>query len=502
MQVFKILYTAIVTCWISCKGDDIGLIGYFVDGCPDGWESYTSLAGRFAVGVGTYSGTREDGTSESQTFSAGNSGGELQHKLTTAQMPSHNHNNGNYQYMLSIDCYGTIDGSTDNSCSEPNIYNGGAIQSAGSDGSHNNLPPYYALYPCKKIYNQYNYTLYTQFIDLQETVYELEEKLNSLLPTTTNNPNNVNESKWEIGLYSSTEEDKFIFNFSTQTYSNFNISSTDIVDVDEDENDDKNNSNTLSSFEIVMLVLVCICLICILILVCVIVYFKDKFKRLNNELLLINANYNQLKDNIYNNAVDDSSINYKSNGIVRVSTDTRAVYKLNLKGHVNFDNDENGKDPKEEFESKFKSNPNAKHNAIDYRKYPGSNNDSNANQESKHIRKQYGPSKFNVNQIVQPKVGKSDEDIAKTIVGSSFSVASDNMNQNDNENVHRDIDDDIYGRGFDGPPTTGSKSAGARINNKMLPQSFARFQRHKNKQNIIEPGNDDHHSEGVTEVSL
>ena len=56
----------IITAWqVSVGvGTTKGLIGYFAEGCPEGWTRYTNLAGRVAVGVGYYNGTAEDGRSE------------------------------------------------------------------------------------------------------------------------------------------------------------------------------------------------------------------------------------------------------------------------------------------------------------------------------------------------------------------------------------------------------------------------------------------------------
>lgn len=126
-----------------------------VDAIPEGWalcngsDSTPDLRDRFIVGAGG-------------TYPVGNTGGESNVTLTTAQMPSHNHTatqaahnhtNGAYDRLLRVT--GTLTSSThDSTSTEPDLLNSGIIQSAtpaitvasaGGGGSHENKPPYYAL---------------------------------------------------------------------------------------------------------------------------------------------------------------------------------------------------------------------------------------------------------------------------------------------------------------------------------------------------------------------
>merc|ERR1719295_1941438 len=80
--------------------------------------------------------------------------------LTVAQMPSHNHNNGDFQYLLASNCQSTTI-YTDVNCGQPNIAATAAMQSKGSGETHTHssgslsvsasasstsqLPPYYTL---------------------------------------------------------------------------------------------------------------------------------------------------------------------------------------------------------------------------------------------------------------------------------------------------------------------------------------------------------------------
>lgn len=94
------------------------------------WEA---IGGRFLVGADS-------------TYSAGSTGGEATHKLTTSEMPRHNHTLDNYNTAAgNTTAYMTVQ-------AQAKVGYNGNVQTlyTGGDGSHNNLPPYLAVYMWKR----------------------------------------------------------------------------------------------------------------------------------------------------------------------------------------------------------------------------------------------------------------------------------------------------------------------------------------------------------------
>lgn len=99
------------------------------------WASFG--AGRVLIGVGT--GT--DANAEDMTFAQGDTGGEYEHTLTEAEMPSHTHD---------IDDR-TGNGSGGSRFGSPNSPTATfPSQATGGDQPHNNLQPYIAVYMWKR----------------------------------------------------------------------------------------------------------------------------------------------------------------------------------------------------------------------------------------------------------------------------------------------------------------------------------------------------------------
>lgn len=94
------------------------------------WEA---IGGRFLLGADS-------------TYAAGSTGGESAHKLTTSEMPRHNHTLDNYNTSAgNTTAYMTVQ-------AQAKVGYNGNVQTlyTGGDGSHNNMPPYLAVYMWKR----------------------------------------------------------------------------------------------------------------------------------------------------------------------------------------------------------------------------------------------------------------------------------------------------------------------------------------------------------------
>lgn len=105
------------------------------------WEQ---LQDRFLLGAGS-------------TYSAGSTGGEVSHKLTSSEIPSHYHN----AYLLGLG--GTVDAPAfyavlnqsaytyNYANTTPNTLDAAATVKTGGGAAHNNMPPYLAVYMWKRV---------------------------------------------------------------------------------------------------------------------------------------------------------------------------------------------------------------------------------------------------------------------------------------------------------------------------------------------------------------
>ena len=101
------------------------------------WAAYAE--GRVPVGIagsGTFDTLDKTGGAETDS-----------HTLTTSEIPSHNHANGAYQYLLKSDGSLTIE-DTDSTSGEPNLVSKGAIQAAGGGSAHTHdiVQPYVVVH--------------------------------------------------------------------------------------------------------------------------------------------------------------------------------------------------------------------------------------------------------------------------------------------------------------------------------------------------------------------
>lgn len=81
------------------------------------------------------------------TYSNGSTGGESSHKLTIDEMPSHNHQ----QRVQNTSGYGGADGQEAGTGWGGSYHYANWCQSTGGGKSHNNMPPYLAIYVWKRV---------------------------------------------------------------------------------------------------------------------------------------------------------------------------------------------------------------------------------------------------------------------------------------------------------------------------------------------------------------
>ena len=163
-SVLQTALTAAPTGWLLCQGQAVSRTTYSVlfnaisttYGIGDGSTTFNlpDLRGRVAIGAGQVT----DSASLTQTFTLASKAGEINHTLTTAEMPSHNHTDSGHVHSnsLSRQLQGTDDGNYTSQTSRGdagtpdtltwNTATGYAsIQNTGGGGAHNNLQPYIVL---------------------------------------------------------------------------------------------------------------------------------------------------------------------------------------------------------------------------------------------------------------------------------------------------------------------------------------------------------------------
>lgn len=130
--------------------------------CKDliGWEDYTEGAGKFLLGAGDGTlqpsgphrppSTNYQGEVKLTPVKLGDQGGEETHKLTDDEIPIHDHQDGDWKYLVRQDGKGTTSTKTDTKGNEINIKQGAEVKPFGKGLAHNNMPPYIAMHFCKK----------------------------------------------------------------------------------------------------------------------------------------------------------------------------------------------------------------------------------------------------------------------------------------------------------------------------------------------------------------
>ncbi|MCL6286207.1 hypothetical protein M3P21_22200 [Ruegeria sp. 2012CJ41-6] len=137
-----------------------GLVAAFDsnEGCPLGWSVFEDGGGRTIVGAGEHRNEGENGR-RLLTHPVGQTGGAELHVLTLNEMPSHRHEvvwiNSRGDQSVSLNG-SSVDVANDDQFHIASFREGGQANrnvgttAVGGSAPHNNMPPYIALYFCKK----------------------------------------------------------------------------------------------------------------------------------------------------------------------------------------------------------------------------------------------------------------------------------------------------------------------------------------------------------------
>lgn len=111
--------------------------------CPDGWSPLADVRGRVILGAGGHT-NRDESGKKLREYEHADNGGEETHALTVPEMPAHSHviSKGGTDTAI-LGTAGASWGVRKTNGPETSELEGGG-------NAHNNMPPYIALYYCKK----------------------------------------------------------------------------------------------------------------------------------------------------------------------------------------------------------------------------------------------------------------------------------------------------------------------------------------------------------------
>jgi hypothetical protein len=123
--------------------------------CPEGWTIFSEAVGRMIVGAGTASTNRDSngklltGRPSLADDPIGSVGGEEQHILSIAEMPSHSHR----VYPHAGNIVGPTGSFPGAGSADPNATSrtNGVTEVQGGNQPHNTMPPFLALVYCRKL---------------------------------------------------------------------------------------------------------------------------------------------------------------------------------------------------------------------------------------------------------------------------------------------------------------------------------------------------------------
>ncbi|NOE36246.1 phage tail protein [Ruegeria sp. HKCCD7318] len=121
--------------------------------CPEGWGTHRELRGRFIVGAGSPHSNKDSDGEQLADYEIGETGGTEVHTLLHEEMPKHSHefpagiSQGQVKDDSTTHWFDRGAKSTDRDIQSENVL----VSKEGQGLAHNNMPPYIALYFCKKM---------------------------------------------------------------------------------------------------------------------------------------------------------------------------------------------------------------------------------------------------------------------------------------------------------------------------------------------------------------
>jgi hypothetical protein len=129
------------------------------DKLPGKWILFEEAGGRFIIGAGPhkenpgvtklYAAFSTEGDKPPTGFQP-STGGEEAHVLTVDELAEHNHVNGTYDAIVKQGGGYIVGNPDDGKAPEPDLKASGKMLVSGKNKPHNTIPPYIALYFCKK----------------------------------------------------------------------------------------------------------------------------------------------------------------------------------------------------------------------------------------------------------------------------------------------------------------------------------------------------------------
>lgn len=123
------------------------VMAFNLSACPTGWSELAMASGRVVLGAGK--GNRDANDAPLSARNLGEAGGEERHVLSIAEIPSHNHTNGDFQYVLMSDGNWTTKAG-DYTAGEPNLIRIAPLAATGGGQAHNIMPPFIVLKYCER----------------------------------------------------------------------------------------------------------------------------------------------------------------------------------------------------------------------------------------------------------------------------------------------------------------------------------------------------------------